>query len=144
MCGADGTIVTGGAVREHPLWGFLPGSPREEGCCAACTYFGCVGQTVLLLLRSLSLLHGTAVVFLSLDGGGFFPVSFYIKPYASVDIRGPKAAAVRCMGSGFSPRSETKVNSGFVSTVEDVVLGGAGSFRFWKGPFPVTGGKGLF
>lgn len=115
---------------EHPLWGFLPGSPREEGCCAAYAYFGREGQRVLLLLQSLSLVHGTAVVFLSLDGGGFFPISFYIMSYASVYIRGPKVAAVRCMGSGFAPGSKTKVNLGLVSSVEDVVLGGGGFFRF--------------
>lgn len=128
---------------EHPPRGFLPGSPREEGCCAACAYFGWGGQRVLLLLRSLSLVHGTAVVFLLLDGGGFFPISFYIMSYASVYIRGPKAAAVFCMGSGFAPGSEMKVNSGLVSSVEDVVLGGARSFRFWKGLFPHCGWEGI-
>ena len=128
---------------EDPPWGFLPGSPHEEGCHAVCAYFGCVGQRVLLLLRSL--VHGTAVVFLSLDGGGgFFPISFYIMSYTSVYIRGPKVAAVCCMGSGFAPESETKVNLGLVSTVEDAALGGAGFFRFWKGPFPVAGEKRLF
>jgi len=102
------------------------------------------GTEVLLLLRSLSLVHGTAVVFLSLDGGGFFPISFYITSYASFYIRGPKVAAVHCMGSGVAPGSETKVTSGLVSPVEHVVHGGAGCFRFWRGPFPVVGGKGLF
>lgn len=48
------------------------------------------------------------------------------------------------MGSGFAPGSETKVNSGLVSNVEDAVLGGVGFFRFWKGLFPIAGGKGLF
>lgn len=129
---------------EHPPQGFLPGSPHEEGCCAVCAYFGCVGQRVLLLLQSFSLVHGTAVVFLSLDGGGFFPISFYLMLHASVCIRGPRVAAVHCMSSGFAPESETKINSGLVSTVEDAVLGGASFFRFWKGPFPVAGGKRLF
>lgn len=124
--------------------GLLPGSPREGGGCAACAYFGWVGQGALLLLRSLSLVHGTAVVFLSLDGGGFFPISFYKMSYASLYIRGSKVAAVHCVGSGFAPGSETKVNSGLVSPVEDVVLGGAGFSAFWEGPFPVASGKGLF
>lgn len=76
--------------------------------------------------------------------GWLFSCFLYMKSCASVDIRGPKLAAVRCMGSGFAPGSETKVNSGFVSTVEDAVLGGVGFFRFWKGLFPIAGGKGLF
>lgn len=60
--------------------------------------------------------------------------------YASVYIRGPKVTPVHCMGSGFANGSETKVNLGLVSGMEDMVLGGASSFRFWKKshfPLPV-------
>lgn len=50
---------------------------------------------MLLLLWSLSSVHRTELVFLSLPGGGFFPISFYITWYARVCIRGPKVAAVQ-------------------------------------------------
>lgn len=53
---------------EQSPQGFLPGSPHGEECCAACAYFGWVGQRVLLLLWSLSLVHRTELVFLSLPG----------------------------------------------------------------------------
>lgn len=55
---------------------------------------GCVGRRVLLLLQSLSLVHGTAAVFLSLDGGDIFPISFYIMLCATVYVRGPKVTAM--------------------------------------------------
>jgi len=71
---ADGMIPT--QWGQH-LPGFCTGSPHEEGCCATCTHFVWAGWGVLLLLRSFSVVHGTEVVFLSLDGGSFlFPVSF--------------------------------------------------------------------
>lgn len=61
-----GTSAPGGFCLE------VPARQGVVGCCAACAYFGRAGQRALLLLRSVSVVHGTRVVFLSLDEGGFF------------------------------------------------------------------------
>lgn len=116
-------------------------SPWGEECCAVCAYFGRVGQRVLLLLWSLSSVHRTELVFLSLPGADFFPISFYIMSYTQLCIRGPSLAAVPCRGSGFAPGGEMKVSWGLLL---DVGHAGAGFLCFWKGPFPVASEKGLF
>lgn len=115
-------------------------SPGEERC-AACACFGHVGQRVLLLLRSLSSLHRTELVFLSLPGADFFPISFYIMSYTPLCRRGSRVAAAPCRGSGFAPGGEMKVSWGLLL---DMGCAGAGFLRSWKGPFPVASGKGSF
>lgn len=87
---------------------------------------------MLLLLLSLSSVHRTECVFLSLPGGDFFPISFYITSYTRVCIRGPKVAAVPCRGSGFAPEGEMKVNAGLVATMGD--RGRAGASLFLERP----------
>lgn len=106
-------------------------------CYAVCAYFGCVGQRVLLLLWSLSLLHGTAAVFLSSDGGDIFPISFYIMLYSSVYVRGPKVTAICCMGLEFAPKSEMKVTLGLCQPWRRWSLVELVSFSPVKAHFPL-------
>lgn len=110
-------------------------------CCVCLFWMGSTEGTSAFVVVTLG--SRNCSVFLSLDVGGFFPISFYMTLNTLVYIRGPKVTAVHCMGSGFAPEREMKVNWGLTSTLEDKVLGGAGFFHFWKGPFPVAGGKGL-